>query len=143
MSLSENKDIVRRFIDDVFVHGRMEAVDKLVAHDFTPHSWPGVAPGPDALKHAMTRVFAGLSDVRMDIDDLVAEDDRVAVRLTASATHTGDFMGMHASGKSYRISETHFFRVVNGKIREHWRDADMLGMMKQLDVLPTHEPAHS
>jgi steroid delta-isomerase-like uncharacterized protein len=136
MSTTSNKSTVRRFIDDVFVHCRTDSVDELVAPDFTPHSWPGVAPGTAGLKEAMKRVSAGLSDVRMDIDDIIAEDDKVAVRLTASAKHSGEFMGIPASGKSYRISETHIFRLVDGKVRDHWRDADMLGMMKQLGALP-------
>jgi len=137
----DNKSIVRRFIDEIFVHSRAASADELVAPDFTPHSWPGVEPGIENLKRAMKRVSAGLSDVRMDIDDILAEGDKVAVRLTASATHTGEFMGIPPSGKSYRISETHIFRVVNGKVREHWRDADMLGMMRQLGAFP--EPAHA
>lgn len=133
-----NKALVRRFVDDVFVAGRMDAVDDLVAPDFVPHSWPGTGPGPDELKRAMTRVFAGLSEVSMAIEDVIAEGDRVVVRLTAQAVHSGQFMGMPASGKAYSISEIHIFRVRDGKIAEHWGQADLLGMMRQLGALPGH-----
>jgi len=132
----ENKALVRRFVDEVFVAGRMEAVEGLVAPDFVPHSWPGTGPGPAELNRAMSRVFAGLSDVSMTIEDMIAEGDRVAVRLTAHAVHTGEFMGMPASGKSYTIPEIHIFRVADGKIAEHWGQADLLGMMRQLGGLP-------
>lgn len=131
-----NKALVRRFVEQVFVAGRTDAVDGLVAHDFVPHSWPGTGPGPDELKKAMSRVFAGLSDVRMEIEDCIAEGDRVVVRLAAHAVQTGEFMGMPASGKSYTIPEIHIFRVTDGRIAEHWAQADLLGMMRQLGATP-------
>jgi steroid delta-isomerase-like uncharacterized protein len=131
-----NKIVVRRFVDEVFVAGRLEAVDELVAADFVPHSWPGTGPGRDELKRAMGRVFGGLSDVRMDIEDTIAEGDRVVVRLTAHAVQSGEFMGMAPTGKAYSIPEIHIFRVADGRIAEHWGQADLLGMMRQLGAMP-------
>ena len=136
MGIETNEAVVRRFIDEVFVAGHMNAADDLVAPDFVPHSWPGTGPGPAELKRAMKRVFAGLSDVSMAIEDMIAEGDRVAVRLTAHAGHTGEFMGMPASGKAYTIPEIHIFRVSDGRIAEHWGQADLLGMMRQLGAMP-------
>jgi steroid delta-isomerase-like uncharacterized protein len=136
MGVQENRVVVRRFIDEIFVKGHVEAVDKLVTADFTPHSWGAMAPGAESLKQAIKQVFAGLADVSMKIDDMIAEDDKVAVRLTARATHTGPFMGLPASGKSYSISETHIFHMRDGRVAEHWRDGDMLGLMRQLGALP-------
>jgi steroid delta-isomerase-like uncharacterized protein len=132
MGTQENKVLVRRFIDEVFVKGNPDAVDKLVTSDFTPHSWGNMPPGVEPLKQAIARVRAGLTDVSFKIDDMIAEEDRVAVRVTAHGRHTGAFMGMPATGKEYTISETHIFHVRDGKVAEHWRDADMLGMMRQL-----------
>jgi len=136
MSIEDNKRIVRRFIEEIFVKQDEAAVDELAARDFTPHSWPGVKPGTETLKQAMRRVSAGLADVSMKIEDMIAEGDRVAVRLTAHGTHRGEFMGMPASGRSYTISETHIFRLRDGQVIEHWRDADMLGLMQQLGTIP-------
>jgi steroid delta-isomerase-like uncharacterized protein len=136
MSAEENKVAVRRFIDEVFVKGNADAVDKLVTHDFTPHSWGTMPPGAEPLKQATRRVHAGVTDVRMKIEDMIAEEEKVAVRLTAHGTHQGEFMGLPASGKPYTISETHIFHMRDGKIAEHWRDADMLGMMQQLGAMP-------
>jgi len=137
MPPEESKVVVRRFIDEILVKGNAEAVDKLATHDFVPHSWPSVAPGAESLKQAVRRVSAALSDVRMKIEDMIAEDDKVAVRLTAHGTHRGDFMGLTATGKQYSISETHIFHMRDGKVAEHWRDADMLGLMRQLGGLPS------
>jgi steroid delta-isomerase-like uncharacterized protein len=141
MLIEENKAVVRRFIEEIFVKGNVGAVDKLAAADFTPRSWPSVSPGLENLKEAVARVSASLSDVRMTIEDMIAEGDRVAVRLTAHALPTGNFMGMPATGKAYTIPEIHIFRVAAGKVAEHWLQADYLGMMQQLGLMPTPEQA--
>jgi predicted ester cyclase len=71
-----------------------------------------------------------------EIEDTIAQDDRVAVRLTASATQTGAFMKMPPSGKRYSIGEIHIFRIRDGQIVEHWHQHDQVGMMQQLGVMP-------
>jgi steroid delta-isomerase-like uncharacterized protein len=141
MTLERNKDIARQFIQRVFVDADPSAVDELVTEDFQPHSWGEMPPGRDGLKAAQQRVTAGLSDARMTVHDVIAEGDRVAVRLTSHGRHSGEFMGMPASGSEYDISETHILRIRDGQVAEHWRDADMLGLMRQLGALP--EPAAS
>lgn len=136
MTLEENKQVAKRFIQEVFVKTDMDAVDELATDDFTPHSWGEMPPGRDSLKAAQQRVSQGLSDARMTVEDVIAEGDRVAVRLTSHGRHDGEFMGMPASGKEYTISEIHIFRIRDGQVAEHWRDADMLGLMQQLGALP-------
>ena len=143
MKLDQNKTIAKRFIQEVFVKADEHAVDELTAPDFVPHSWPGVEPGVESLKQAQRRVAAGLEDARMTIEDVIAEGDKVAVRLISHGRHVGEFMGMPASGKEYDISEIHIFRIADGKVAEHWRDADMLGMLRQLGAMPTPAAAGS
>ena len=132
----EQKALVRLFIDDVFLRGDFAAVDDLMTDDFVSHtSGPG-ASGKDGMKQAIKRVSGGLSDASMTIEDMIAEDDRVAVRLTGHAVQTGEFMGMPASGKAYTIGEIHIFRLRDGRVAEHWHQADFLSMMRQLGALP-------
>ena len=135
-TLEEHKRVVRRFIHEIFLKRDFDAVDVLLTDDFTPHTWGPMPPGRDGLKEAITRVSAGLSDARMTVEDVIAEGDRVAVRLTSSAQHTGEFMGMPASGKRYEIGEIHIFRLRDGRVAEHWHQADLLGMMRQLGAMP-------
>ncbi len=132
MGITENKATVRRFIAEVFLKGDFTAVDELLADDFVPHTWGKVGGGKDELRAAIKRVSAGLSNPSMTIEDMIAEDDRVAVRLTSHATQTGEFMGMPPSGKSYTIDEIHIFRLRDGKVAEHWHQADFMRMMRQL-----------
>jgi steroid delta-isomerase-like uncharacterized protein len=93
-------------------------------------------PGRDGLKQAIERVSQGLEDARMTIDDMIAEGNEVAVRLTSSATQSGPFMGLPPSGKRYEIQEIHWFRLRDGQIAEHWHQADFLGMLRQLGAMP-------
>jgi steroid delta-isomerase-like uncharacterized protein len=136
MTTHENEALVRRFIDEIFLHGRFDAVDELVAEDFTAHTWGPMPQGRDGLKAAIERVSAALSDAAMTIDDVIADGDRVAVRLTSSATQSGPFMGMPPTGRRYEIGEIHIFRIRDGRVVEHWHQADFLGMLRQLGMMP-------
>jgi steroid delta-isomerase-like uncharacterized protein len=136
MTTDENKVTVRRFIDEIFVKGRTEAVDELLADDFVGHTWPSTGHPKDDLKAALERTSKGLSDPSFTIEDLIAEGDRVAVRLTAAATQTGELMGMPASNRRYEIGEIHIFRLTDGKVVEHWHQFDQMAMMRQLGAIP-------
>ena len=136
MNLDDNKVLVRRFIDEIFVQGRKEAVDELLSDDFVGHTWPSTGHPKDDLKAAIGRTSKGLSDPRFVIEDIIGEGDRVVVRLTAEATQTGEIMGMPGSGKRYSIGEIHIFRVRAGQVAEHWHQFDQMGMMRQLGGMP-------
>ncbi|MDP9250033.1 MAG: ester cyclase [Chloroflexota bacterium] len=132
MTTDDNKALVRRFITEIFEQGDLESVDELCADGFIGHTW-GKADKA-GLKQAMARVATGLADAHFQIDDMIAEDDRVAVRVTASARQVGEFMGMPASGRSYEIGEIHIFRVRDGKVAEHWHEYNPAALMKQLST---------
>lgn len=132
MSTDGNKAIVREFIEQVFERGQADAVDRLVTPDFVSHGLPG--NGPEVMKEAIARVGRGLSDARFEIHEVVGEGELVAVRVESTATHSGDFMGMPATGKTYTIEELHLFRLLDGRVAEHWHQMDGLGMLKQLGV---------
>jgi steroid delta-isomerase-like uncharacterized protein len=130
--LEANKRVARAFIDRVFVRGEPEAIDELATEDFTPHTFGPMPPGREPLKQVLPRMAQGLKDPEFHIDDVIAEGDRVAVRLTASATHVGEFMGMPASGNRYTIPEIHIFRIRDGQVSEHWHAFDRAALMEQL-----------
>jgi steroid delta-isomerase-like uncharacterized protein len=133
----ENKALVRRFVEEIFVRGNVAAVDELLADDFVPYTWPYTGDGKKDLKQAMERVANGLSNPQFVIEDEIAEGDRVVVRLKASATQSGEFMKMPPSGKRYSIEEIHIFRIRDNKVVAHWHQFDQMGLMQQLGALPT------
>jgi steroid delta-isomerase-like uncharacterized protein len=130
MTNDENKALVRRFITEVFEQGRPEAVDELCADDFIGHTWGNA--DKEGLKAAMARVAQGHADAHFTIEDEIAEGERVAVRVTASARQVGEFMGIPPTGRSYEVGEIHIFRIVDGKVAEHWHQFDRTTLMGQL-----------
>ena len=130
--LEANKDVARRFIEGVFVRQDPKAVGELAAEDFTPHTFGPMPPGREGLKQGMARAGAGVSDPEFTIEDVIAEGEKVAVRLTTTATHSGTFMGMPATGRRYSISEIHIFRIREGQVTEHRHDFDKMSLMQQL-----------
>jgi steroid delta-isomerase-like uncharacterized protein len=132
MDTAANKSLVKRFVAEVFETRDAAAVDRLVADDFESHTWPSQGDGKASLRGAADRLAKDLDEVKFNVDDLIAEDDRVVARLTASAKPVGEFMGMPPTGRSYTVDEIHIFRIADGKIAEHWLQMDSMGMMKQL-----------
>jgi steroid delta-isomerase-like uncharacterized protein len=132
IQLETNKAIVRRFIAEVFGQQDLDAIAELASEDFTPHTWGPTPPGRAALRDATQRAGAGVSEARFEIHLLVAEDDLVAAYLTSSAVHSGDFMGLPATGRRYSIDEMHFFRLRDGRVTEHWHEFDKGALLRQL-----------
>jgi predicted ester cyclase len=88
------------------------------------------------MKQAIAREGPALTAATMTIHDVIGEADRVAVRLTSTATQTGTFMGLPPSGRTYQIEEIHIFRIADGKVAEHWHQGDFMAMMRQLGASP-------
>ena len=132
MGNDRSDGLVERFVQEVLAEGRSEAVDELVAPDFHSHTWGPEGTDREGLRQAMIRMARALSDVTFTIEDTITEGDRVAVRLTASATQTGELMGMPATGRRYTIGEIHIFRIAGDRIVEHWHQYDQPGMLRQL-----------
>ncbi len=131
-----NKAIVERFTKELFVNGNDAIVEELVADDFVDHTpMPDTAPGPAGLKEIAAMFRAGFSDLAISTEDLIAEGDKVVMRQVTSGTHTGELMGIAATGKTVSFNEIHIVRIVDGKIVEHWGVEDNLGMMQQLGVV--------
>jgi predicted ester cyclase len=105
----------------------------VVADGFVSHSFPSpTGNGKADLKAATERMGKLLTNIRFREEMMIAEGDIVAVRLTARATPVAEFMGIAPSGRSYEITEMHFFRVSHGRITEHWHEFDSTKLMSQL-----------
>jgi len=127
-----NRQVVHRFVEQVFQNLNVRAVDELVGDDFVSHTWSPRGADREFLRQATSRMGQALTDIRFTVEDTLADGDEVAARLTASATAKGDFHGIPAAGKSYTIGEIHVFRLRDGKIVEHWHQFDSAGIMRQL-----------
>ncbi len=133
--LEENKTIARRFFD-LFHGDETRSLEAVVAEDFIHHSWPWASPGIAGAREMKAMVEAALSDYKIKVEDVIAEDDKVVLRISEGGVHTGDLLGTPATGKRFQITAIHILRIENGKIAEHWREQDTLGAMQQLGVVP-------
>ncbi|MEU4547802.1 ester cyclase [Nonomuraea dietziae] len=137
MSTEENKALVRRYYAEID-RGNIDALDELVAEDYLDHSpppFPGFAPGREGLKQIF-RLFWEATPGTHDVEDQIAEEDKVVTRLTAHGVHKGDLPGIPATGRQLTVTATVVHRIENGRLAEKWSDKDVLGFLQQLGVLP-------
>ncbi len=135
MSAEENKAIARRGYEAIN-QKNLDALDEVVASDMTDHDpAPGQAPGLEGVKQYFSSLHAAFPDVQMDVEDMIAEGDKVVARVSVSGTHRGEFMGIAPTGNRVTIAGIDILRVADGKIVEHWGKFDDLGMMQQLGVM--------
>nr|MBA2600290.1 ester cyclase [Actinomycetota bacterium] len=139
MSIEANKQVVRRFYEEVLNSGKIEALEELAVTNYQEHDMlPGQGDGLAGLRKRVTMLRTALTP-RFELDDVIAEGDRVVVRWTNSGTHVGDFMGAPATGRSFRIAGVDVHRVQDGKMAEHWHVVDQLSMLQQLGLIPSNE----
>ena len=132
----QNKAIVRRNYETADKND-LTTFSEQLAPDLVLH-YPGM-PGQlnrEALIQMMNVMFSGLTQRQHVFEDQIAEDDKVATRLTLHAVHTGEFQGMPATGKQIGVPQTTIHRIQNGKIVEVWVSSDDISMMKQLGLMP-------
>jgi steroid delta-isomerase-like uncharacterized protein len=137
MSTEENKALYRRWFEEVVNRGNLELADQLLAPDYVLH-FPGIrAPvGREGHKQLLMMFHHGFPDWQETIDDVIAEGDRVAIRVTGRGTHQGEFQGIPATGRQVTATGVGIAHIENGRIAESWAEYDALGMMQQLGVVP-------
>ena len=131
-----NTDIVRRAIDEVYNQGKLDVVDDLVSPDFVFHATSGDMHGPAGIKEYVATLRTAFPDLRITIEDQVAEGDRVVTRWSASGTHLGTFQGIPPTGKTATITGVDIDRLAGGRAVECWSNSDELGLLQQLGVVP-------
>ncbi len=149
MSAEESKATMRRYLD-VFEQGNnLDILDELLAPDYINHTpaTPDLPTGPEGVKGVVTMFRSAMPDLRVIVQDMIAEGDKVATRYTLEGTHRGELFGVPPTGQRLSIKSISVERVLEGKIREHWRVTDSLDMMQQLGVVPEPgqegvEPSH-
>jgi steroid delta-isomerase-like uncharacterized protein len=130
-----NKVLVQRMIDEAMNQQNLAVVDELFTADYLMHdpAWPMGVKGPEGFKQwAGTMLEPFFSDSRITIEGMIAEGDKVVVRWTWSATHTGEFMGIPPTKRQITIAGISIHRFADGEFVESWVNYDILGMMQQL-----------
>lgn len=133
-----NKAIARRVIDEIYNDGRPEASDELVTADFVGHdpAWPEPMIGPEGIRRHAEGHRAAFPDMRLTIEDVFGEGDRVVTRWTARGTHEAELFGVPATGKQATVTGITISRIVDGRIAESWISWDTLGLLQQIGAIP-------
>ena len=137
-----NKAGFRRVYEEGLNGGNLAVADELIDPECLDHeAHPGGNRGPESIRQLITMLRTAFPDLHFTIEDLIAEGDTVAGRLTMNGTHTGPLMGMPPTGRAVRQAHMHFVRFRDGKAIEHWGVRDDMGMMRQMGLMP--EPGRS
>ena len=123
--------------------GDIAGFGELVADDFVEHEGgPGMPPTKEGALEFFRILLAAFPDMRMDIEDLIASEDKSVARVKVTATHQGEFMGVPPKGARVEIQLIDIMRFDDaGLVCEHWGVTDMLSLMQQLGVVPAGPPA--
>ncbi len=131
----DHKTIIRRIINDVINTGNLAQADALFASNYVYHGAGGVElRGPDGFRQLINTYRGAFPDIRLTIDDLIAEDDKVVVRWTARGTHRGDLAGIAPTGRAVTISGIVVTRISGGKVVEEFESFDEVSLLRQLGV---------
>jgi steroid delta-isomerase-like uncharacterized protein len=126
------RDLGRRWFEEVWNQGRREAVAELLAPDAVIHDGGIDSAGPEGFFSFYERMRATLSDLHVSVEDTIAEGDKMCVRWSCTAKHTGDGLGIAPTGATIHVTGISVIRVADGKMVEGWQNWDMLGMMEQI-----------
>lgn len=138
----QNESVVRRFFD-AWNDADFEVIDEVVAADadhYNPMDPPNVPPGPEGEKQLVRAYQSAFPDATIEIENLVADGEKVAVRWTATGTHDGEFMGIEPTGNDVEIVGFEINQVEDGQIVASWGLFDGLGLLQQLGAVP-EQPA--
>lgn len=136
MSIVQNKSVVEQYNKKVIEAGNMELLQQMVTPDFTNHSaLPGMSRGIDGLIYFFTSIlhpaFPGL---KVEIQDMIAEGNKVTTRKVITGTHNGPLMGMPATGRPVTIKVIDILTIENGKIKEHWGENNFAAVIQSLQA---------
>ena len=128
-----NKRLIDRFYKEVYGEWNLALVDEVVSPQFISHDWPeGTPTGPRGFHAFYTAIRAALPDARYEVDDLIAEGDKVVVRWRLLGTHEGDFRGIAATGRPIVLDGIAIYRLEEGKLIERWVVTDLHRVLEEI-----------
>ena len=144
MSTQDNKALLRRFYDEVINKKNLAAIDEFIDPQMVDHALPpGMPAGIEGQRQVLSMYSTAFPDTHFTVEDMIAEGDKVVVRLSMSATQQGAFLGQPPTGKHVTFTGIDIIRIAGGKLVERWAETDMLGMLQQLGVVPPPEQVSS
>ncbi len=135
-----NREVVRRYFDRWANHADTAVADQLMVPDLELNNPPSRLTSLADYKRSMVGFHEAFPDLRFDVEELIAEGDRVVARWTFHGTNRGGFLGQPPTGRAVSFTGTSTFHLVNGRICQIWVNMDRHGMLQQLGLLPSPAP---
>lgn len=133
MESLENKALVRQFYRDVLGEWNFSSVKEVVSPAFWSHDWTeGTPTGPRSFIHFYSAIRTALPDARYDVDDVIAEDDKVVVRWRLLGTHLGPFRGIAPTGHRITLNGIAIYRIYNNMLVERWVETNLLSLIERM-----------
>ena len=134
MTMPDHKARVSRWFDELFNQGNLAAIDELFAPDGVIYE-SGIRRAPKMLRAVYTMSREGIPDLRLDVDELIAEGDAVMARWTLRGTHTGTYMGFAPSGKAVSFVGVSIFHFEGDRVVECWDVEDTFALLRQIGAV--------
>ena len=141
MDPDDNKRLARRALTEIYANGDLDLANELVHPDFVDHepAHRELPTGPESVKQTVRHLHATFGGLRFEVEDEIAEGDRVVQLATMSGRHTGPLIGREPTGKEFAVRHIYIWRIADEKIAEHWGSRDDLGLLGQLGLLTISE----
>lgn len=139
-TIQTNKELARAFPERIATERDLDRLDELLAESYVEHGPLGDEHGIETAKARMREILAAFPDMTATVEDIVAEGDTVAMRVTLRGTHEGEFVGIEPTGESFEVTNSVFTRIEDGRIAERWVQPDTLSMFDQLGIVDSPLP---
>ena len=141
MVSDNNRRLARRALAEIYTKGDLELADELVHPDFVDHepAHAELPTGPESVKQTVRHLHAAFGGLRFEVEDEIAEGDKVVQLATMSGRHTGPLVGREPTGKEFAVRHIYIWRIADDRIVEHWGSRDDLGLLGQLGLLSIGE----
>lgn len=140
MPAEENKAIIHQFYEEGVTKGNLGIFDEFMEADYVDHFFPPeLPPGLEGLKLFVGALRTGFPDVQITVEDVIAEQDKAASRITIRGTQTGQFQGRPPTGKQVTLEALDHWRFTGGKVVEHWGGPNQFSLLHQLGVVSLPE----
>ena len=132
--MSHNKKLLNSLFNEGLNQRKMEIADELFHPEYVNYSFPG-QKGAEAFKNIGAMFLAAFPDMKITVEDIIEEGDKLATYGYWQGTHKGNFQGIDATGKSVKVNYLDVWKVKDGKLHENWVQMDIAGLMHQLGAI--------
>ncbi|MGL5924255.1 ester cyclase [Chroococcidiopsis sp.] len=135
----DNKAVIYRYFEEVYNQAREEVIDEIVAPSYIDYGHNPPGRGTEGAKQDLRGLLTAFSDLQFTIDDLIAEGNKVVARWTGNVTHSGEFVGVPATGKRVTMTGISIYRLEDKQLIETRNAGDLLGLLQQLGAIPSKQ----